>query len=178
MPELRSVIQKHGGKLPRFSPAGSEVDIYAIPYKDKVREQARQKRLKQELDSGGKNAKRIKAEMRKAEKERKQRERRKSAIEKGRNPDKKRGRRAQINDEWENLAKEERLYKKLRSKKISQEQYDEQMNASWSRRWFDLYCILYLQGERKASHSPNGLLCQNAAAYAIASYLTHQRITM
>ena len=130
MPELRSVIQKHGGKLPRFSPAGSEVDIYAIPYKDKVREQARQRRLKQELDSGGKNAKRIKAEMRKAEKERKQRERRKSAIEKGRNPDKKRGRRAQINDEWENLAKEERLYKKLRSKKISQEQYDEQMNAS------------------------------------------------
>ena len=30
-------------------------------------------------------------------------------------------------DEWDDLAKEERLYKKLRSKKITKEQYDKLM---------------------------------------------------
>lgn len=127
MPELRNVLEKHKGRLPHFCPAGSEVDIFSIPYKDKAREVARQKRLQKELDAGGKSAKLIKAERHKAEKERKQQERRQTAVEKGRNPDKKRGRQAQIVDEWDDLAKEERLYKKLRKGKISQEQFDEQM---------------------------------------------------
>lgn len=129
MPELRDVLLKHRGKLPNFTPAGREVDIYAIPYKDKIREQARQKRLAQELASGGKNAKLIKAEQKKAEQERKQKERRQAAVQKGRNPDKKRGKHQQIVDEWEDLAKEERLYKKMRRGKITKEQYDEQMYA-------------------------------------------------
>lgn len=127
MPELRDALQKYKGRLPRFTPAGREVDIFAIPYLDKTREAARQKRLQQELESGGKNAKLIKAERRKADKERKQAERRQAAKDKGRNPDKKRGRQAQIVDEWEDLAKEERLHKKLKKKKISQEDYDAQM---------------------------------------------------
>jgi ATP-dependent RNA helicase DDX55/SPB4 len=127
MPELRDVVQRHKGRLPHFTGAGTEVDIFAIPYKDKARETARQKRLQQELAAGGKNAKLIKAEQKKADIERKQKERRQTAVDKGRNPDKKRGRHAQITDEWDDLAKEERLYKKLRKKKITKEQYDEQM---------------------------------------------------
>jgi ATP-dependent RNA helicase DDX55/SPB4 len=127
MPELRDVLAKNKGKLPRFEPAGPEVDIYAIPYLDKARETARQKRLAQELAAGGKNAKQIKAEQRLAQKLQKEKERRQHAIEKGRNPDKKRGKNAQMMDEWDELAKEERLYKKLRRGKITQADFDEQM---------------------------------------------------
>ena len=123
MPELRECK----GKLKHFRPAGPEIDIYAIPYLDKTRESARQKRLAAELAAGGKNAKQIKAEQRKAEQLRRQQERRQAAIDKGRNPDKKRGRNARIVDEWEDLAKEERLYKKLRRGKISTAEYDEQL---------------------------------------------------
>jgi ATP-dependent RNA helicase DDX55/SPB4 len=123
MPELRDC----NGKLKHFVPAGPEVDIYAIPYLDKPREAARQKRLAAEFAAGGKNAKQMKAEQRKADQIRRQKERRKIAIEKGRNPDKKRGRNAQIVDEWEDLAKEERLYKKFRRKKISKREYEEQL---------------------------------------------------
>ena len=123
MPELR----EYNGKLKHFSGAGPEVDIYKIPYLDKPREAARQKRLAAELAAGGKNAKQIKAEQRKAEQIRRQKERRQLAIQKGRNPEKKRGRHAQIVDEWDDLAKEERLYKKLRKKKITKAQYEEQL---------------------------------------------------
>ena len=122
MPELRD-----HKKLKHFVSAGPEVDIYSIPYLDKPREAARQKRLAAELAAGGKNAKQIKAEQRKADQIRRQKERRQIAIEKGRNPDKKRGRNARIVDEWEDLAKEERLYKKLRRKKITKTEYEEQL---------------------------------------------------
>ena len=125
MPELRDCK----GKLKHFTPAGPEVDIYKIPFLDKARESARQKRLAAELAAGGKNAKQIKAEQRKAEQIKRQKERRQVAIEKGRNPNKKRGRHAQIVDEWEELAKEERLYKKLRRGKITKEQYEELMHG-------------------------------------------------
>jgi ATP-dependent RNA helicase DDX55/SPB4 len=128
MPELREILQKHKGKLPTFVPAGREVDIFAIPYTDKTRETARQKRLQEELATGGKNAKRIEAERRKAEKEQRSHERRQKAVDKGRNPDKKRGRQAQLVDEWEDLAKEERLIKKLRRGKMTKEEFNEQMN--------------------------------------------------
>ena len=127
MPEMRDVLAKNNGKLPNFESAGPEVDIYKIPYLDKAREAARQKRLQAELAAGGKNAKQIKAEQRKADKLQREKEQRKVAIEKGRNPDKKRGKNAQMMDEWDDLAKEERLYKKLRRGKISQEEFDEQM---------------------------------------------------
>merc|ERR1711865_443929 len=62
MPELRDIVAKNEGKLPNFESAGPEVDIYAIPFLDKVRESARQKRLQEELAAGGKNAKQIQAE--------------------------------------------------------------------------------------------------------------------
>jgi len=126
MPELRDCK----GKLKHFISAGPEVDIYAISYIDKAREAARKKRLAAELAAGGKNAKQIMAEQKKADQVRRQKERRQAAIEKGRNPDKKRGRNAQIVDEWEELAKEERLYKKFRRGKITKEEYDEHMFGS------------------------------------------------
>mmetsp|Transcript_5607 Transcript_5607/g.11114 ORF Transcript_5607/g.11114 Transcript_5607/m.11114 type:complete len:192 (+) Transcript_5607:248-823(+) len=122
MPELRDKL----GKL-NFKPAGPEINIHAIPFKDKAREAARQKRLAAELAAGGKNAKQIKAEQRAAERIRKQKERREAEIAKGRNPNKKRGKQARIFDEWDELAKEERLYKKLRTNKISQKEYDRLM---------------------------------------------------
>ena len=121
MPELRDKVLKN------YTPAGAEVNIHAIPFRDKIREKARQKRLAAELAAGGKNAKQIKAEERAAERARKSKERRAEAISKGRNPKKKRGRQAQIFDEWDELAKEERLCKKLRTKKITQEKFDELM---------------------------------------------------
>lgn len=128
MPELRDCIQKHKGKLPNFVPAGRDIDITAIKFQDKVRERARQKRLLLEQETmGGKNAKQIKAEQKKLDKIQKEKDRRRVAIEKGRNPDKKRGKNARMMDEWDDLAKEERLYKKLRKGKITQSEYDEQL---------------------------------------------------
>lgn len=126
MPELRD----DKGKLKHFRPAGPEVNIFSIPYLDKSREAARQKRLAEELAAGGKNAKQIKAEQRKAEQLQRQQEKRKQALEKGRNPDKKRGRHQEIVDEWDDLAKEERLYKKLRRGKITKDQYETLMRGS------------------------------------------------
>ena len=123
MPELKDC----NGKLKHFVPAGPEIDIHAIPFLDRAREAARQKRLAAELAAGGKNAKQIKAEQRKADQVRRQKERRQLAVEKGRNPDKKRGKNARIVDEWENLAKEERLFKKLRRKKITKAEYEKQL---------------------------------------------------
>ena len=121
MPELRDK------NLPNFTPAGPEINIHSIPFKDKTRETARQKRLQAELAAGGKNAKQIKAEQKAAERIAKQKERRAAEIAKGRNPHKRKGKQQRIFDEWDELAKEERLYKKLRTKKISKEKYDELM---------------------------------------------------
>lgn len=118
MPELRD-------KKVNFQPA--EVDIYAIPFRDKGREAARQKRLAAEIAAGGKNAKQIKAEQRQAERLRRQKESREKEVEQGRIPNKKRGRQQQLFDEWDDLAKEERLYKKLRRGKITKAKYDELM---------------------------------------------------
>ena len=121
MPELRDK------QLPNFTPAGPDINIHAIAFKDKTREVARQKRLATELAAGGKNAKQIKAEQRAAERIAKQKERRAMEIAKGRNPNKKKGKQARIFDEWDELAKEERLYKKLKRKKITKEEYDRLM---------------------------------------------------
>merc|ERR1711976_384041 len=118
MPELKDKL----GKL-NFTPAGPEIDIHAIQYKDKVREKARQKRLAAELAAGGKNAKQIKAEQRMAAKLQREKDRRQVEIKKGRNPNKKRGKQARIFDEWDDLAKEERLHKKLKQGNITKDEY-------------------------------------------------------
>lgn len=127
MPEFRDILKKYG-HLPNFKPAGSDVDLMAIPFKDKAREAARQKRLVVDL-SAGRSAKQIKAEQRRKEQEEKAQVRREEARKKGRNPDKKRGKNAQIQDEWDDLAKEERLFKKFRKGKISREEYHDQLES-------------------------------------------------
>jgi ATP-dependent RNA helicase DDX55/SPB4 len=131
MPEFREIL-KRCGSLPNFSPAGREVDIMAIPFKDKLREQARQKRLSVELVAG-KSAKQVKADEKKANLEikaaAKAAAKRADAKLKGRNPDKKRGKHAQMMDEWDELAKEERVYKKFKRGKISKEEMEEQLNS-------------------------------------------------
>ena len=118
MPELR-------GKHLDFTPAPPSVNIHGIPYLDKHREAARQIRLQKELAAGGKNAKQIKAEQRAADRARREKERKEEARRKGlRDPEKKRkGRNQLLMEEWEDLAKEERLHKKLKRGKISREEY-------------------------------------------------------
>jgi len=120
MPELKAHLNNID-----FKPAPASVDIHAIPYLDKQRESARQKRLAKELAAGGKNVKQIKAEQRAAEKARREKERREEAKAKGlRDPDKKRkGRNQKLMEEWDDLAKEERLHKKLRKGQITREEY-------------------------------------------------------
>ena len=120
MPELRN---HH--KTIDFKPAPPSVNIHAIPFLDKQREAARQKRLAKELAAGGKNAKQIKAEQRIAEKARRDKERRETALAKGlRDPEKKRkGRNQRLMEEWDDLAKEERLNKKLKMGKITKEEF-------------------------------------------------------
>ena len=120
MPELRTHV-----KAIDFQPAPPDVNIHGIPYLDKQREAARQKRLTKELAAGGKNAKQIKAEQRIADRARREKERKEEARKRGlRDPDKKRkGRNQQLMEEWDELAKEERLHKKLKRGKISREEY-------------------------------------------------------
>ena len=126
MPELRDKAGRPK-TLSTFKGVGPEICIHSIPFKDKVREKARQVRLEAELAAGGKNAKQIRAEQKTAERLQKGKNKKQAAIDKGRNPNKKRGRQAQIFDEWDALAKEERLHKKMRSGKITKAQFKEQM---------------------------------------------------
>ena len=120
MPEIGAALQD--GVLPHFT-AAEDVDTTKIAFRDKVREKARQARLLAPAPP----TKKDKAAERQATKERKQAARRQKAVEKGRNPDKKRGKHAQMMDEWDDLAKEERLHKKLRRGKITKEEFDRQM---------------------------------------------------
>ena len=120
MPEIGAALKD--GVLPNFTPS-EDVDTKQIAFRDKVREKARQARLLAPPPS----TKKDKAAERQATKERKQAARRQKAVEKGRNPDKKRGKHAQMMDEWDDLAKEERLHKKLRRGKITEEEFDRQM---------------------------------------------------
>ena len=126
MPELRDRYHK----LTNFTPTGPEkINIHSIKFKDKTRERARQKRLTAELEAGGKSAKQVKAETRAAEMEVRKKERRAAEIAKGRNPKKKKGRQQQIFDEWDELAKEERLHKKLKMGKITKDEFKRQMHG-------------------------------------------------
>ena len=69
------------------------------------------------------------AEIKKAEKLQKQKKYIEDQKAKGRNVNKKRGKNAQIHDEWDELAKEERLHKKLRKGKITKEEYKRLMRG-------------------------------------------------
>jgi len=124
MPELREKINKID-----FTEIGSDIIIRNIPYKDKVREKARQKRLNLELVRTSKKSSQEKRQkwetMTKVQKEK---YRCRKIARKGKNITKRhKSRHTLIVEEWNNLAKEERLYKKLKTGKINKDQYRELM---------------------------------------------------
>jgi len=98
MSEFREGKFNHLNFFPSYS-----IDIKAIAFQDKPREEARQKRL-----ACVKPPKPIVKQPKN------------QPVQKKR---KKRGKQQQIFDEWDDLAKEERLYKKLRKKKITEAEY-------------------------------------------------------
>ncbi|XP_064457975.1 ATP-dependent RNA helicase DDX55-like [Ornithodoros turicata] len=107
MPELR------GKKIKGFQ--ASDVDVKAIPYKDKAREKQRQTKLQ--------NGEEEKPEEKKKKKNRKRQKPREHAATK---PNKKRKTKEEITmQEWDELASDARLIKKLRNKKITKEEFDE-----------------------------------------------------
>jgi ATP-dependent RNA helicase DDX55/SPB4 len=118
--------------LPHFEPAGPEVDIFSIPYADAHRETARQKRLaanqnrdgfESRAPSSSQKARRV-AQSQDCDKDSTSKFAAREDSGHAKQLEKKRGRHAKIVEEWDELAKEERLYKKLRKKKVTQEQFD------------------------------------------------------
>ena len=115
MPELaraRKLGRLDDSNFPRF-------ETKDVAFADPVREKARQKRLLEPLLPKKKKTKKaggvsVDKKDDDSSKQKKQQKKKK----------KKRGRHAQIIDEWDDLAQDERLAKKLRTKKISQDDFD------------------------------------------------------
>lgn len=121
MPELKALAANV--RKSSFVPAGREVDICAIPFLDATREKARQKRLAKEREDGVAK-KRERAEEKKAARERERQRRLEETRRRGDDPRKiKKGRNQRLREEWDELAKEERLHKKLRRGKITRAEY-------------------------------------------------------
>jgi len=112
-------------------------DTRGIGYKDKKREAARRKRL--EETASEREREQGKAEMRKRKKEGEM-EKKKVGVaglggeEEGekRQRKKKKGKHQQIVEEWEELGREERLFKRLRNHKISREEYEKELRRRGS----------------------------------------------
>ncbi|ETV83912.1 hypothetical protein H257_04500 [Aphanomyces astaci] len=100
-----------------FTPSG--VKIVDIPYKDKAREKQRQKKLV-EIAAEHKAEKLDRFEKKQLDKKRK------AAVDEDgpRRREKKKGMHQQIVEEWEELEKEEHLFKKFKRGKITKEEYD------------------------------------------------------
>lgn len=144
MPELRNRLirptKHHLGdsndnanerwRLPHFEPAGPEVDIFSIPYADAHREAARQHRLIRNPDEIESRTAHIRQKPGRVAQLQGHGTVSNSRLTAGtdsghaKEGEKKRGRHARIVEEWDELAKEERLYKKLRKRKVTQEQFD------------------------------------------------------
>eukprot|EP00903_Cladosiphon_okamuranus_P022636 g20831.t1 len=114
------------------------VDFTAIKYADKVREKARQKQLVRQgeenkqraIEDEEEEARRLKEEL--------------AGWGKGKNAAakeedgrrKRKGRHQKLLEEWDDLANEERLYKKLRNKKLTPEEYDQELRKHSGRNVF------------------------------------------
>ena len=110
-------MRKAFNKL-NFYPAGPEVDIKSIPFLDKAREVARQNKY-EKLSASGKLKEQ--KEEKKRIKELKQRKFEKLEESKSK---KKKGKQQQIFEAWDDFAKEEKLYKKFKKKKITEAEYE------------------------------------------------------
>ncbi|OQR85585.1 DEAD/DEAH box RNA helicase [Achlya hypogyna] len=105
-----------------FEPAG--VKVVDIPYKDKVREKQRQAKL-------AAIAAQHKAEkLENYEKKLAKKELEAKAKEAPRRREKKKGQHQQIVEEWDELDREERLYKKFKRGKISKAEYEEALTGA------------------------------------------------
>ncbi len=116
MPELAKIHTKV-----YFRPEPN-IEFYKIPYEDKKREKARQLRLADDARNEKLTKRREEKKQEREEKKAKQEARLKNKASR-----KRVGRHQQILTEWDELAKEERLYKKLKRGRITQEKYDEEM---------------------------------------------------
>jgi ATP-dependent RNA helicase DDX55/SPB4 len=116
MPELAQIHTKMN-----FTPE-PDVVFYKIPYEDRVREKARQARINDEERKEKITKRREEKKHKREDKKAKHEERLKQHINR-----KRVGRHQQILEEWDDLAKEERLYKKLKRGKISQIEHDRLM---------------------------------------------------
>ncbi|CAM9386611.1 unnamed protein product, partial [Ectocarpus sp. 4 AP-2014] len=104
------------------------VDFTAIKYADKAREKARQKQLVRQDEENKQRAIEEEEEARRAEKELAAGGGKSNASGKEEGGKRKRkGRHQQLLEEWDDLANEERLYKKLRNKKLTREEYDHEL---------------------------------------------------
>lgn len=112
MQEMRKAFNKLN-----FYPETS-IEIKFIPFLDKARETARQIKY-EKLSTSGKLKEQ--KEEKKRIKELKQKKFEKLIEKKTK---KKKGRQQQIFEAWDDFAKEEKLYKKLKKKKISEEEYE------------------------------------------------------
>lgn len=120
--------------LPHFEPAGPGVDIPSIPFLDPQRESARQKRSAYDEDLGGSRPEKRGSDIIGKGRSVATHEHHNEAPLRDDKFDRKRGRNARLVEEWDDLAKEERLYKKLRKKKITQEQYDAELSRDGGKR--------------------------------------------
>nr|XP_037291844.1 ATP-dependent RNA helicase DDX55-like isoform X1 [Rhipicephalus microplus] len=106
MPELR------GKKIEGFE--ATSIDVKSIPYKEKSREKQRQAKLKSKLECSTKDVK-VKPKKGSFVKER----------QKQRQGKKRKTKEDYENEEWDDLASDARLLKKLKQNKISKEEFDE-----------------------------------------------------
>nr|XP_037291845.1 ATP-dependent RNA helicase DDX55-like isoform X2 [Rhipicephalus microplus] len=101
MPELR------GKKIEGFE--ATSIDVKSIPYKEKSREKQRQAKLKSKLECSTKD---VKGSFVKERQKQRQGKKRKTKED-------------YENEEWDDLASDARLLKKLKQNKISKEEFDE-----------------------------------------------------
>lgn len=110
MPELR------GKKIEGFQPSG--VDVKSIPYKEKAREKQRQEKLSSVQEGSKSDAK-------SAKRKGKQRPLAKNVQLNARQGRKRKTKEDYENEEWDELASDARLLKKLKCNKITKEEFDE-----------------------------------------------------
>lgn len=133
---LRCVHAKHLNPTLASSLFFFKVKTESVPYLDKTRERARQKRLAV-MKEAAEAAAKLQAAPAEPPKQLSGAQKKAAAAlaeaqktnprwtEDG--PRKRKGRQEQIMEEWDDLAKEERLYKKLRKGQITQKQFDAAM---------------------------------------------------
>lgn len=109
-----------------------DTDTRGITYKDKKREAARQKKIKQQAMALEEEKKKRTKEWKEEEKGKIMMKKEKDGGEEKRQRKKRKGRHQQIVEEWEELGREERLYKRLRQHKITKEEYERELRKKGS----------------------------------------------